>query len=99
MCYVKFFTPVLCYVLLCENRNFSCYVMLCVMISFFTLEHGIFTVNIWKSAFKFIKKLLLGKVVKYTVLERNSYYCTVSGRVLRNVSGQCKVLKLEGPKG
>ena len=38
-----------------------------------------FTVNIWKSAFKFIKKLLLGKVVKFTVLERNSYYCTVSG--------------------
>ena len=66
--------------------------MLCVMISIFALEHGIFTVNIWKSAFKFIKKLLLGKVVKYTVLERNWYYCTVSG-VKSKVDG----VKLDGP--
>ena len=45
MCYVKKFFQVLCYVMLCENRNFSCYVMLCVMISIFALEHGIFTVT------------------------------------------------------
>ena len=37
-----------------------CYVkikffVLCVMISIFALEHGIFTVNIWKFAFKFEK--------------------------------------------
>ena len=62
MCYVKKIFIVLCYVLLCENRNFSCYVMLCVMISIFALEHGIFTVNIWKSAFKFIKKVTFRKV-------------------------------------
>ena len=37
-------------------------VMLCVMISIFALEHGIFTVNIWKSAFKFIKKVTFRKV-------------------------------------
>jgi len=36
--------------------------MLCVMISIFALEHGIFTVNIWKSAFKFIKKVTFRKV-------------------------------------
>ena len=72
ICYVKNIFIVLCYVLLCENRNFSCYVMLCVMISIFALEHGIFTVNIWKFASKLIKNLLLGKVVKYTVLEKNS---------------------------
>ena len=52
---------VLCYVLLCENRNFSCYVMLCVMISIFALEHGIFTVNIWKFASKLIKKITFRK--------------------------------------